>query len=88
MTRLTFTKNERGDVLKTKQLIAREKVIDAHILLREDGYYYFVNDIDNDIVLLHGVTSQISVAKKLIKDKFKELGVIILDEVRKTLEEE
>ncbi len=88
MTRLTFDRNEAGDILTTKQFIARDKVINGHIIIKEVMCLYFVSDLDSGKVIHHGVCENVSSAKKFIKNKFKELGVIMYDEVRKKLEEE
>lgn len=85
MTRLTFNKNETGDILTTKQFIAREKVINAHIIIKEDKFLFIINDLTSGKILSHGCTNTLAKAKKNIKLEFKQLGIIIYDELRKKL---
>lgn len=86
MTRLIFTKNEAGNVHTTKELLAREKVINGHVIIKDDGCHYVVTDLGSGQVLASGTERTITLAKGKIKSKFKELGVIFYDEVRKKLE--
>lgn len=87
MTRLTFIKNERGDVLSTKQFLARDKLINGYILI-SDLFIYFIIDLGSGKALEYGIVDSESNAKKMVKDKFKELGIIFYDEIRKKLEDE
>lgn len=85
MTRITYTKNNKGDVLTTKEMLARDKVVNANILIKDDGFYYVITDLGTGTKLVNGVCKNITEAKKLLKQKFKDLGVVITDEVRKKI---
>lgn len=86
MTRLTFTKNEIGNVYTTKELLAREKVINGVIRIEEIGINYTITDLGANKVLGFGICKNITEAKNRVKNKFKDLGVLFHDEVRKKLE--
>lgn len=86
MTRLVFEKNEAGNVYSTKEFLAREKVINGHVLVKDDGCHYLVTDLGSGKILSTGIARNITLAKKAVKDKFKDLGVVVHDEVRKKLE--
>lgn len=86
MTRLIFTKNQSGTIHTTKEVLAREKVINAHVMITDTGVKYIVTDLGSGQLLANGGAKNITEAKKIIKAKFKDLGVLFHDEVRKKLE--
>lgn len=86
MTRLIFTKNKEGNVYTTHEVLAREKVINGHVIVKDDGCHYLITDLGSGKLLAQGVERTVTMAKKVIKAKFKELGVVMHDEVRKKVE--
>lgn len=84
MTRLIFVKNQDGTQYTTKETIAREKIIRGCITINVDGLFnYYILDVGNGNFLANGTIDNFSKTKSLIKTKFKELGVIFDNEIRK-----
>lgn len=85
MIRITYIKNEAGTVLTTKEALARNKVINANILIKDDGCHYVVTDLGAGTVLASGVCKNVTSAKREVKNAFRALGVVISGEARKKL---
>ena len=84
MKRLIFTKEENS--YSTQQFIARGNVIIGHVFNLDDKFLYSITDLNTGVILEFGTTKTLTSSKKEIKNKFKELGVVFYDEVRKKLE--
>lgn len=83
MKRLLFEKNTDGSVYTCKEMLARNIVVNANILVKDDGYMYMITNLGNGVVLLNGTTKRLTDAKRLVKERLKDLGVVFQDEVRK-----
>lgn len=87
MTRLRYETTMDGSISETKEMIAREKVIKGQIVLQTNNTFdCHIIDVGSGTILVHKNTDTFNKAKKIIKNKFKDLGVLIFDEVRKKLE--
>lgn len=88
MTRITYVKNEEGTVLTSKEVLAKNKVIIAHIFVPTDKTteaIYSITDLGSGAAMVKGSAKTVALAKKEVKSEFKKLGVVMNDEVRKKL---
>lgn len=88
MTRLTFIKKQNGLQYFTKNFIARDKIIRGSILVNPaDGIFCcLITNVDDGSFLYNEQCDNFHKAKHLLKVKFKELGVLFNNEVRKKVE--
>lgn len=88
MKRIKYRKHRDRDIYFTKQLVAGAKAINATIINRSQqvdnsGFQIIIHDLTDGVILYEELCKSFDKAKKVIKSKFKELGVKIDDEVRK-----
>lgn len=86
MTRLTFTRSQDGLRYVTKDFMAREKLIRGTILCNNAEFAYSISNIETTEIIHIGNCDNFHKAKHLLKVKFKELGVLFNNEVRKKVE--
>lgn len=90
MKRIRYKRNIDRPIYYSGQYLAGKKILHATIIHREDGdnpgYQVIINDLDQGILLYDELCKSYEKAKKVVKEKFKEYGLKIDDEVRKKVE--
>ena len=87
MIRITYKKHPRKNIYFTKNMIAGNKAVYGTIINRDsDGKFQcIVTDLSEGNVIYNQLCETFASSKRVIKNKFKELGVVIYDEVRKKI---
>jgi len=86
MTRIKYRKHPDRDIYFTKQYLTGNKLVHGTIISRDDRYQVIINDLNEGVLLYEQLCASFNSAKKVVKNKFKSLGVDIADEVRKKID--
>lgn len=83
-TRITYKRHPERNIWFSKQFQAGNKIVNATIINREgDGnFQVIIHDLNAGIILYEQLTQTMTAAKRVVKNKFKEVGVTLLDEIR------
>lgn len=87
MTRIKYKKHPDRNIYFTKQFLAGKKLVNATIINRDtdNRFQVIVHDLNDGIIIYEQLCVSFASAKRVVKNKFKEVGVEIADEVRKKL---
>ena len=85
MTRIRYSYDSNTGRISTEWIpLSSSTMIKAHILSCNDGRFFY-RIVDNNISMLYeGYCTSLRMAKINVRGRFKQLGVNLYDEVRKS----
>ena len=88
MTRITYKKHPERDIYFSKQFHAGKMLLHATIIHKEDTHKFqvIINDLADGIMVYEQLCQDYNMAKRVVKNKFKFLGVKFDDEVKKKID--
>lgn len=91
MKRIRYRKHEDRPIYFSNQYLAGTKLLSATIINRSDqdvssGYQVIINDLNKGELVYEQLCISFLSAKKVVKNKFIQLGVKVEDEVRKKID--
>lgn len=88
MTRITYRKHADRDIYYSKTYMAGKMLLHATIIHKEDTHKFqvIINDLVDGVLVYEQLCTDYAMAKRVVKNKFKQLGVKLEDEIRKKVE--